>query len=252
MQTDVLSQVDVFRDLDDQALSSLAQKFVEVHVPPEFLVFREGRPVDAFYVVASGRVVVYRDVVGKPVQLLARVGPTEFFGELALFTQADNTISARALEASCILKIDKQALLDFLDSQPAITLKLQMAAARGHTINAAAALELGQRDEVRIRIDHNVVLMLADGSLQPAVLDNLSPGGLSLRGAPEIWSEGDQVDFNVQFGDDVLHCEGRIAWIQGDLLGFAFTDTSQEHDSMIQHSLRRLLTQPRRTSAHGR
>jgi CRP-like cAMP-binding protein len=240
MRIDVLREVELFRDLDAPTLASLAQEFVEIHVPAQFPVIQEGTPVDAFFVVSAGQVVVCRDTVGKPVQLLSRVGPHEFFGELALFTHGESSISARTTQQSRILKIGKQVLLDLLRDRPGILLKLQMAAAKRHTIHAAAALELGQRSEVRIRVDRRVVLALADGTSQAAVLDNLSPGGLSLRGAPSAWKEGDEVGFELKFGDDVLGCVGRVTWVRGDLLGFAFADTSDEHNETIQLSLRRL------------
>lgn len=245
MRTEVLCQVDIFRDLDDPTLERLAQEFEDLHVPAQHPIFQEGTPVNAFYVVSSGRVSVYRDEVGKPVQLLTRVEPGEFFGEFALFSLSDNTISARATVDSHILKIEKQTLLDFLEARPAITLRLQMAAAKRHTMNAAAALELGQRSEVRIRIKRPVTLELEDGSSRSVVLDNLSPGGLSLQGAPEHWREGDDVDFDLRFGSDLLYCDGRVAWMQGDLMGFAFNDTSDEHDARVQRSLRRLLATTR-------
>lgn len=246
MRIDVLREVELFRDLDAATLASLAQEFVEIHLPAEYPVIQEGTPVDAFFVVSAGQVVVCRDTVGKPVQLLSRVGPCEFFGEFALFTQADSSISARTTEQSRILKIGKQVLLDLLQDRPGILLKLQMAAAKRHTINAAAALELGQRGEVRIRVNRRVILTLADGTSQAAILDNLSPGGLSLRGGPSGWEVGDEVDFDLKFGDDVLGCEGRVAWVRGDLLGFAFFDNSDEHSETVQHSLRRLLGPSRR------
>ena len=157
-----------------------------------------------------------------------------------------STISARTLEASCLLKIEKRSLLDFLADQPVITLKLQMAAAKRHTINAAAALELGQRSEVRIRVKRGVALKLEDGSSRPAFLDNLCSGGLSLRGAPPDWREGDFVRFELGLANDSLPCEGRIAWIEDDLVGLAFTDTSEDHDTRVQQSLHHLLAPRRR------
>ncbi|HEX9736340.1 MAG TPA: cyclic nucleotide-binding domain-containing protein [Thermoanaerobaculia bacterium] len=245
MRSDDLRQVEPFRDLDDHALARLAQDFVEIHLPADYPVFREGAPVDSFYVVKEGRVVVYRDTVGKPVQLLARVGACEFFGEFALFTQCESTISARTTEPSRLLKIDKSVLLDFLEAQPVVALKLEMAAAKRHTINAAAALELGQRNEVRIRVSRRVRLTLDDGSSHPVVIDNLSSGGLSLRGAPETWTEGDVVAFDLHLNPEVLPCEGRVAWVRGDLVGLAFTDCSEDHDALVQRSLRHLLRSPR-------
>ncbi len=251
MRSDFLRQADPFRDLDDPALERLAQSFVEIHVPAEYPVFREGMEVDAFYVVREGRVVVFRDTVGRPVQLLSRVGPGECFGEFALFTQSPSTISARTSRESRLLKIEKQVLLDFLQAHPTITLKLQMAAAKRHTINAAAALELGQRSEVRIRVNRRVTLTLDDGTSQSAILDNLSPGGMSLKDAPEDWEENDVVRFDLEIQNNALPCMGRVTWVQGDLLGLSFIETSGDHDTRIQQSLRELLA-PKRPRAKWR
>lgn len=241
MRIDVLRQVDLFRELDDPTLASLAQEFVEIQVPAEYPVIQEGTPVDAFFVVSTGQVVICRDAVGKPVQLLTRLGPCEFFGELALFTQDASSVSARTTEQSRILKIGKEVLLELLHDRPEILLKLQMAAAKRHSINAAAALELGERSEVRIRVDRRVVLTLADGTSHSAILDNLSLGGLSLRGGPPGWTVGDEVGFDLKFVGGVLECEGRVTWVRGDVLGFAFADSSDEHDAVVRRSLRRLL-----------
>lgn len=241
MRSDELRQVELFRDLDEPSLEQLAQEVVEIQVPEEYPVFQEGKPVDAFYVVREGRVAIYRDAVGKPVQLLDRVGPGEYCGELSLFSDSASSISARTTEPSRLLKFERQVFLAFLDGQPDVALKLRMAAAKRHSTNAAAALELGDRSEVRIRIKRRVELALPDGTSSTAVLDNLSQGGLSLQGAPPSWQVDDHVTFDLKFGDGVLGCRGRVAWVRGDLLGVAFTVKSDDHDDMIHGSMRRLL-----------
>ena len=51
----------------------------------EAVLFREGDPVDAFYIVHDGLVTVFRDQEGKPQQVLARLEEGGFFGEMGLF-----------------------------------------------------------------------------------------------------------------------------------------------------------------------
>lgn len=249
MRIEELKAVEPFGDLDESALTQLTQEFVEFFLPEDYPVFQEGSELEAFYVVKQGCVVVYRDVVGKPVQLLTRVGPGQYFGEFALFTHSESTISARTTEKSRLLKIDRAPLLAVLDNYPAIMLKLEMAAARRHSINAAAALELGQRNEVRIRVNREVVLILADGSYHVATLDNLSPGGLSLKDAPSSWQQGDEVRFEIALKNtNDLECTGRVAWSRGELVGVAFSEASPDHEQRIQSSLRHLLA-PRKVAS---
>ncbi|MCP4656073.1 MAG: cyclic nucleotide-binding domain-containing protein [bacterium] len=241
MLDDDLREIELFRDLNDQEYDRLAKSFVELRIPAGHRLFEEGTRSEAFYVIKEGGVVVYRDTVGKPVQLLARLGRHDFLGEFGLFDDVQHTGSARTTKLSRVLKIRKEELLAFLDEHPAIALKLQMAAAKRHSAYAAAALELGARREVRIRVNRDVALTLEDGRPFAATLDNLSLGGLSLHGAPLGWKEGDEVSLELDLAGRTLTLKGRIAWRRDDALGVAFQETSLDHDLQIQAALRKLL-----------
>ncbi len=237
-----LREAEIFQGLDAETLDRLAQEFVELHVPTDHMIAQEGLPIESFYVVREGEIVLFRDAVGKPIQLLGRLGPGEYFGELALFHDGPSTISARAAEPSRVLKVDRDVLLAFLDDHPEVILRLQMAAARRHSIHAAAALELGQRNEVRIRVGKEVLLTFDDGSTRMATLDNLSPGGLCLRSQGEEWREDEDVSFQLSYKKNVLPCRGRVSWVRGSLVGIAFNESDRDHEQRVQRSLRQLLT----------
>ncbi len=241
MLDDDLRDIELFRDLNDQEYERLAKSFVELRFPAGHRLFEEGTRSEAFYLIREGAVVVYRDTVGKPVQLLARLGRHDFLGEFGLFDEVKHTGSARTTKLSRILKIRKEDLLAFLDEHPAIALKLQMAAAKRHSAYAAAALELGARREVRIRVNRDVALTLEDGRPHAATLDNLSLGGLSLTGAPPSWREGDEVSLELDLAGRTLTIKGRIAWRRDHALGVAFQETTLDHDLQIQAALRKLL-----------
>ena len=238
---DDLREMELFRDLSEDEYGRLAKSFVEMRIPAGYRLFEEGTRSDAFYVIKEGGVVIYRDTVGKPVQLLARLGRHDFLGEFGLFDDVKHTGSARTTQPSRILKISKEALLAFLEHHPAIALKLQMAAAKRHSAYAAAALELGARREVRIRVNRDVALKLEDGTPHAATLDNLSLGGLSLHGAPASWEVDDEVRLQLDLAGRTLTLKGRIAWRRDDSLGIAFQETSLDHDLQIQAALRQLL-----------
>src|ERR1700709_1875378 len=70
---DFLRQVSLFADLDEDQLGRLAGLASEVSYPANHILFREGDPVDSFYLVREGGVTVFRDTKGKPIQLLARL-----------------------------------------------------------------------------------------------------------------------------------------------------------------------------------
>ena len=237
----LLREVELFSDLLDDELQELGSQFVDQVLPAHTHIYHHGDPSDSFYVVHSGSVAVYRDEVGKPVQLQARFGPGDFFGETGLFDGFQRSASARTSELCHLLRITKGALLAFLEDRPNILIKLQIAAARRHTLNVAAALDLGIRNEVRIRLDRRVEIMTSSGESFPVRLENLSLGGMCLRGVPSSWTKGRSVRFRLAFAGEELSVNGHISWREPETAGLAFADTDPEHDAGVQRLLRRLL-----------
>ncbi|MEM8931566.1 MAG: cyclic nucleotide-binding domain-containing protein [Acidobacteriota bacterium] len=239
---ELLRQVDLFADLDDAELRPLGERFEALTVASHTRVYRHGDASDFFYVIRDGAVSIYRDEVGRALQLQARLGPGDFFGETGLFDGYRRSSSARTSTTTRLLRVRKGDLIAFLDSQPSVAVKLQIAAARRHTMNVAAALDLGDRQEVRIRLDRRVLIESSLNAHHAAVLENLSLGGLCLRGAPSAWQKGETVSCALVYHDESLPVTGRVSWREDDTVGLAFESTTDpEHDERIQRMLRRLL-----------
>ncbi len=235
-----LRGVELFNDLDDEELRRLAGGFRESHHAKDDVVFRHGEIAVALYIVRSGAVALFRDQVGKPLQLLGRYSKGEFFGELGLFDGTRRQATARVSEPGSLLEIPRRQLLEFLSDRPNLALKLHTAAARRHTENVAAVLGIGPRDEVRIRVDRQVLMRIADGRTRHVVLENLSKGGLSLRGAPALWQPQTKVRFALELDDGTFDVHARVAWRSGDTVGLAFEARSPAQDERIQQALRRI------------
>jgi NADH dehydrogenase len=77
------------------------------HFEPGQTVFSEGDLGDRIYIVLSGRAEVLRRVGGieRP---LAKVGPGEYFGEMALLSAAPRNATVRCVEAMDVLSIPKR------------------------------------------------------------------------------------------------------------------------------------------------
>jgi CRP-like cAMP-binding protein len=93
----------LFRPLDSKQRVDLVRRFVSVEAAPDELVIREGDPGAGLYVVLRGDVEVTRSERGQA-QHLARLGPSEVFGEIALVTHepASATVSAGSQGASLL------------------------------------------------------------------------------------------------------------------------------------------------------
>ncbi len=237
-----LRKIDIFRDLSDGELRALSELFEEVSLAANHLVFRQGDYAEAFYVIQQGTVVIFRDGgEDEPVQLLARLGPGDHFGEFGIYDELIRSASARTAEPSRILRIGKRELLGVLFEHPTVALRLQTAAARQH--GSVQVSGLARRREVRTIIDKEVVLMLADGTSTKARLLNLSRGGLCLRGVPEAWEVGRRVRFHLGLGTGMLQLGGEVSWVRDDTVGVTFTQRSQGHNTKVQWALRQLVGQ---------
>jgi len=237
----LLRQVPLFADLGEAELHRLLELFEEETVASNSRVFSHGEQASHFYVIREGTVTLYRDEVGKPVQVQTRLGPGEYFGEMGLFDGYQRSASARTSSTCRLLKIAKESLLAFLDDHPSIAVKLQVAAARRHSENVVAALNLGVRGEVRIRLDKRVTIELPFGLRHRSQVENLSLGGMCLHSAPSSWQKGREVRFNLLYQEEALPIDARISWREDDAAGLAFLSADAEQDERIQRLLRRML-----------
>jgi CRP-like cAMP-binding protein len=240
MLDELLVRCETFTGLPRERLRTLAAHCAELPVPAGRLVFTHGEAADAVYLVVDGTITVFRDKVGRPMQLLARVGAGELLGELCLFDETTRTASARAASDCRLLRIDRAPLLDLLELEPELALRIQNTAARRRSLNSAAALELGQQAELRIRLRAPVRLRLADGSVVGAELANLSVGGLSLTSAPPAWRAGTTLRFELLVEGETVPVDGRVAWRHDDAVGIAFVTQSPGHERQVYRLLRRL------------
>ena len=99
---------------------------------------------------------------------------------------------------------------------------------------------------MRLRVGRPVLLDGGDGELHPAWLENLSLGGLCLRGAPPAWAAGDEVTFRLGPAPrpGLFAATARVAWRRGDRVGLSFTDTPEDPGERLGRALRELLGGP--------
>ena len=80
------------------------------------LVFREGDPGDAAYLVESGSIGIFKTVEGEEIQL-ATMKEGELFGEMAIIDGSDRMAHAVALEDSVIVTLPRAGLEAMLAKQ---------------------------------------------------------------------------------------------------------------------------------------
>ena len=72
------------------------------------MIFREGKPGSAAFVVQEGRVEIFKTMNGNEEVILGRIEAGGLFGELALVDNEPRMASARACERTVLIAINRQ------------------------------------------------------------------------------------------------------------------------------------------------
>jgi len=103
-----LSATPLFASLAPGALESLIDRLTLVDLIPGEVLFRQGDPGTALYVVVDGEVAVVSE--GPPRLEVSRLGAGAFFGEVALVTEQPRSATIEATAATQLLAIDRDVI----------------------------------------------------------------------------------------------------------------------------------------------
>jgi CRP-like cAMP-binding protein len=110
----------LFQAFSDADRAALARVLRERTLRKGQVLLREGDAGEEMFLVRRGTVVVSKAVTGPVEQVLTRMGPGDFFGEMALFDRAPRsaTIQADAGGDVGLLVLDRASLESMIDANP--------------------------------------------------------------------------------------------------------------------------------------
>jgi signal transduction histidine kinase len=120
---DELRRVPLFAGLAEEDLEQLYRMAETVSLDAGELVFEEGNPGDALYVVLDGELEVSKRQGGQDVVLAVR-GVGDFIGEMSLLEQAPRSASVRTLRETRLLMISQAAFDTLLSCSPSAYLTM--------------------------------------------------------------------------------------------------------------------------------
>jgi len=118
-----LAVMPLFAELPEDVLWAVSDRLLLRHVPAGELVFAEGAPGDALYLIDSGEVEILSEKRAGSV-VLARLGADEFFGEMALLTGKPRSSSARTASHSNLWVLYRSDFDDLVNRFPSVSLAL--------------------------------------------------------------------------------------------------------------------------------
>lgn len=114
-----LARVPLFRELGPRAVARLARSSTRRQVPADTNIVEVGDPGHALFVVLGGEVDVLYPA-RSPEFRLARLGPGECFGEMALLNDMPGAATVRSTGAVEVLQLERSAFNQVLEESPTI------------------------------------------------------------------------------------------------------------------------------------
>ena len=108
----------LFRNVDDADLATFSRSLRAQPLRRGQVLFREGDHGDEMFLVRAGSIVVSKGVTGRVEQVLARMGPGDFFGEMALFDRSPRSATIQGDSEVMLLVLDRDALARLTADSP--------------------------------------------------------------------------------------------------------------------------------------
>lgn len=110
----------VFSALTDTELSALSARFKEITVPEGEQFIIQDQPDPTLYIIASGKVEVYRSDLDGNFTHIAYVEPPEPIGEMGYFQGGIRTASVRAAQTTQLLQAQYSDLTHYFENVPRV------------------------------------------------------------------------------------------------------------------------------------
>jgi CRP-like cAMP-binding protein len=118
----LLARSELFSAFDAGAVERIAATAQTRTFQRNDVVFSEGEPADAFYLVQSGRVAILMRSIDGRESVVALMDEGDLFGEMGMFDPdgLGRSAEARALEPSTALYVPYPAVLEALEAEPRV------------------------------------------------------------------------------------------------------------------------------------
>lgn len=120
----VFKQIPLFAQLSTEQLTRLAGLARPHRHGKEHVIFNEGDPGTALYLIVKGRVKIGQSSPDGKERILALLGPGDVFGDLALLDGGPRSADAVVAEDAELLVIPRQEFMTFVLEQPQVAMRL--------------------------------------------------------------------------------------------------------------------------------
>jgi CRP-like cAMP-binding protein/general stress protein 26 len=110
----------VFSALPQEQADTIAARLGQVTMQAGTTIVRQGAPAEKFFIIVDGRVEVVREQDGSE-QVIATLGPGQFFGEVAILRDMPRTATVRAVTRVSLLTMDDETFRSLVAQSLGVT-----------------------------------------------------------------------------------------------------------------------------------
>lgn len=122
--TNFLANVPIFSDLDQETLEKIVKSGVLQSFKKNSVILSEEDSGSALFVIAEGKVKVFRSSNDEKEVILAMLNESDFFGEMSLLDGMARSATVMAIEDSKLFIIQRTEFLDLLKKYPEVSIAL--------------------------------------------------------------------------------------------------------------------------------
>jgi CRP/FNR family transcriptional regulator len=119
-----IGSIPFFEELPNEQIEDLSMIITDQVFDRGQIIFSEGDDGNGFYVVASGRVKIFKLSPEGKEQILHIFGPGDPFGEVAVFAGQQFPANAEAMESSRIFFFSRESFSDLIKYNPSLALNM--------------------------------------------------------------------------------------------------------------------------------
>jgi len=203
---DVINTLPLFNGLPEDQIAAIGKIAVEKKFIRGQGIFSEGDTSSGFFVIADGRVKIYKVSGEGKEQVLHIFGPGQSFGEVPVFTGQKFPAYAEAITPTRVLFFPRSAFVDLITGNPSLALNL-LAIMSVKLQQFTVQIENLSLKEVPARLASYLVYLAAEQKNEDTVILNISKGLLAsiLGTIPETLSR----IFAKLSAQNLIQVEGR-------------------------------------------
>jgi CRP/FNR family transcriptional regulator, cyclic AMP receptor protein len=126
---EVLERTPLFRGLRPRQLEGLAKRFVEREYEPGQVIVAQGKGGEGFFIIVKGKAEAIHARADGTTVVLNSLGPSQFFGEMALLAETMRSASVVATEPTQCIVLTRWDFLSVLraDADMAVAILQELA-----------------------------------------------------------------------------------------------------------------------------